>query len=62
MSANDAVDGSSTGNVMCHFAVGYSGAVNVSLWHKADVPAYVDLCLLSGVKRTSNATPQNGCF
>jgi hypothetical protein len=27
-------------------------ASNVRYWHKADVPAYVDLCLLSGVKRT----------
>jgi hypothetical protein len=62
MSANDAVDGSSTGNAMCHFAVGYSGAVNVSLWHKADVPAYVDLCLLSGVKRTLTLAVRHGCF
>jgi hypothetical protein len=27
---------------------------NVRYWHKADIPAYVDLCLLSGVKRSSN--------
>jgi len=26
---------------------------HVRLWLLADIPAYVDLCLLSGVKRTS---------
>jgi hypothetical protein len=40
MSAIDAVDGSST------------GIANDRLWHLADIPAYPDLCLLSGVKRT----------
>jgi hypothetical protein len=26
--------------------------LNVRYWHKADIPAYVDLCPLLGVKRT----------
>jgi len=47
----DAVDGSSTGIQMPHCGC-YSGTANVSLWHKADIPAYVGLCPLSGVKRT----------
>jgi hypothetical protein len=31
---------------------------NVRYWHKADIPACVDLCPLSGVKRTSTVTDQ----
>ncbi len=46
MSAIDAVDGSST------------GIANVRLWLLADIPAYVDLCPLLGVKRTSKSTKQ----
>ena len=32
---------------------------NVRFWLLADITAYVDLCPLSGVKRTLNVTPQN---
>ncbi len=28
------------------------GSTNVRYWHLADIPAYVVLCLLLGVKRT----------
>jgi hypothetical protein len=31
---------------------------NVRFWHLADIPAYVDLCLLSGVKRTFTTAVQ----
>jgi hypothetical protein len=35
---------------------------NVRLWHKADVPACVDLCLLSGAKQPLIEAVRNGCF
>jgi hypothetical protein len=46
VSAFDAVDGSST------------GIANVRYWHIADIPAYADLCPLSGVKRTLGISAQ----
>jgi len=30
----------------------------VRFWHKADIPVYVDLRQLLGVKRTSNSIPK----
>jgi len=35
-----------------------SNLSNVRYWHLADIPAYVDLCLLSGAKQTSSATAE----
>ncbi len=37
---------------MLRTAASASAIVDVRFWHKADIPAYPDLCPLSGVKET----------
>jgi len=39
-----------------------SDSTNVRFWHKADIPAHEDLCLLSGVKRTWNLSLRMSAF
>jgi len=58
-SADDAVDDSSTGIQRPHSGID-SWIVYDRYWHKADVPAYVDLCLLSAAKRTLITTSLYG--